>query len=273
MQRVARKDERSPDRLRHIEIDTEFKTRKETTMSFLQRPGMKRGLLAAGALLGVFTLITAATLTDFANVNLGSNGFAPASDYNIQVSSSKETALGSIAWVEGDTAAGVNITNDSPTALAMQSMEPGDALTFVIPVRNASEDWASTLSVNFHEVQSSSEALESDPDILDAKDAFIKALELSHCMTDTPLSECDEDGDFSSAVTLTGENTSSAPVELIGDASPLAAFDTADVLYNSGAGNATFVVVKVKLAAGSDLADFIGGDADIQVQFTGESVA
>ncbi|MGO3358810.1 MAG: hypothetical protein ACTILK_07440 [Bifidobacterium crudilactis] len=275
MQRVARKDERSPDRLRHIEIDTEFKTRKETTMSFLQRPGMKRGLLAAGALLGVFTLITAATLTDFANVNLGSNGFAPASDYNIQVSSSKETALDSVAWVEGDDeeGTGVNITNEPEFTLAMQSMEPGDALIFVIPVRNASEDWASTLSVNFKEVQSESEATEDDDGILAAKDAFIKALELSHCMTDTPLSECDEDGDFSSAVTLTGENTSSAPVELIGDASPLAAYDTADVLYNSGAGNATFVVVKVKLAAGSDLADFIGGDADIQVQFTGESVA
>ena len=244
-------------------------------MSFLQRPGMKRGLLAAGALLGVFTLITAATLTDFANVNLGSNGFAPASDYNIQVSSSKETALDSVAWVEGDDeeGTGVNITNEPEFTLAMQSMEPGDALIFVIPVRNASEDWASTLSVNFKEVQSESEATEDDDGILAAKDAFIKALELSHCMTDTPLSECDEDGDFSSAVTLTGENTSSAPVELIGDASPLAAYDTADVLYNSGAGNATFVVVKVKLAAGSDLADFIGGDADIQVQFTGESVA
>jgi hypothetical protein len=237
---------------------------------------MKRGLLAAGALLGVFTLITAATLTDFANVNLGANGFAPASDYNIQVSIAKGTALDDVAWVEGDDeeGAGVNITNEPEFALAMQSMEPGDALTFVIPVRNASEDWASTLSMNFKEVQSTSEAAESDQDILDAKEAFIQALELSHCMTDTPLAACDNDGDFSTAVSLTGENTSSTPVELIGDTTPLAAYDgSADVLYNSGAGNATFVVVKVALDDEADLAHFVGGSADIQVQFNGEAVA
>lgn len=244
-------------------------------MSFLQRPGMKRGLLAAGALLGVFTLITAATLTDFANVNLGADGFAPAGDYNIQVSITKETALDSVAWVEGDDeeGTGVNITNEPEFALAMQSMEPGDALTFVIPVRNASEDWASTLSVNFKEVQSESEATEDDEEILAAKDAFIKALELSHCMTDTPLSDCDEDGDFSVAVSLTGEDTSSTSVELIDDDTPLAAFDTADALYDGGNGNATFVVVKVVLNDAADLADFVGGGADIQVQFTGEAVA
>lgn len=243
-------------------------------MSFLQRPGMKRGLLAAGALLGIFTLITAATLTDFANVNLGANGFAPASDYNIQVSITKETALDDVAWVEGETEAGVNITNDLDVAAAIQSMEPGDSVTFVIPVRNASEDWASTLSMNFKEVQSTSEAAESDQDILDAKEAFIQALELSHCMTDTPLAACDNDGDFSTAVSLTGENTSSTPVELIGDTTPLAAYDgSADVLYNSGAGNATFVVVKVALDDEADLAHFVGGSADIQVQFNGEAVA
>jgi hypothetical protein len=233
---------------------------------------MKRGLLAAGALLGIFTLITAATLTDFANVNLGTNGFAPASDYNIQVSQGKETALGSVGWVEGETEAGVNLTNDGEFTAAMMAMEPGDELTFVIPVRNASEDWGSTLSVNFHEVQSAVEAEESDQDVLDAKEAFITALELSHCMTDTPLADCDEDGDFSTAVSLTGEGDSSTPEELIDDDTPLAAFDTADALYNSGVGNATFVVVKVVLNEDADLADFVGGDADIQVQFTGESV-
>lgn len=243
-------------------------------MSFLERPGMKRGLLAAGAVLGIFTLITAATLTDFANVNLGANGFAPAGDYNIQVSTSKETTLGSVAWVEGDTVAGVNISNDAATALAIQSMEPGDSVSFVIPVRNASEDWKSTLSVNFHEVQSTSEAAESDPAILAAKDAFIKALELSYCVTDTPATACTTDVEFSTAISLTGENTSSTPVELIGSATPLTEYDGLnDALYAGGTGNASFVVAKVKLSTAANLANFVGGDADIQVQFTGESVA
>ncbi|MFT9009062.1 MAG: hypothetical protein ABF489_04725 [Bifidobacterium sp.] len=244
-------------------------------MKFFERPGMKRGLLAAGAILGIFTLITAATLTDYANVNLGSNGFAPASDYNIQVSVSKETSLDSpISWVEGDTKAGVSFSDDEDVALAMQSMEPGNEIDFTIPVRNASEEWASTLSINFAEIQAAFEKEETDEEVLAAKEAFIKALELSYCMSDTPLTGCDDSSDFTSHESLNGEADKTEPVELIGDTVPLAAFDgDDDALYNSGEGNVTFVVVKVKLGDEANLEDFKGAsDADIQVQFTGTAV-
>lgn len=243
-------------------------------MKFFERPGMKRGLLAAGAILGIFTLITAATLTDYANVNLGSNGFAPASDYNIQVSVSKETSLDSpISWVEGDTKAGVSISDDQEVALAMQSMEPGDEIDFTIPVRNASEEWASTLSINFAEIQAAFEKEEDDEGVLAAKEAFIKALNLFYCVSDTPASGCDQLNKFTKTKSLSGEGKSTKPVELIGEAVPLAAFDGTDALYSSGSGNVTFVVVKVKLPKNANLEDFKGAsDADIQVQFTGTAV-
>lgn len=241
-------------------------------MKYCERPGMKRALLAAGSILGIFTLLTAATLTDFANVNLGANGFAPAADYNIQVSVTQEDELGSVAWVEGESEAGVNLTNDEEFALEMQSMEPGEAKTFVIPVRNASEDWASTLSMNFKEVQSEAEAEEVDEPTLAAIEAFIKALELSYCVSDDPSTACDQDEEFEPAVSLTGEGTASTPVELIDDDDPLAPFEAADAAYDSGNGNATFVVVKVALNDATDLETVAGGSADIQVQFTGEAV-
>ncbi|MFT8358978.1 hypothetical protein [Bifidobacterium aquikefiri] len=244
-------------------------------MKFFERPGMKRGLLAAGAIFGIFTLITAAVLTDFANVNLGSNGFAPQSDYNIQVSVSKETDLEeAVSWVEADSGEGENINHEGDILLAMQSMEPGDELDFTIPVRNASTAWASTLSMNFAEIQSSGEAEEDDPDILAAKEAFAQALELSYCLADVPLTDCDDSADFTAHESLDGEADTTEAVELIGSTTPLAAFDDSDdALYASGTGNATFVVVKVKLPTTADLADFEGADSiDIQVQFTGESV-
>ncbi|MBF0720844.1 hypothetical protein [Sanguibacter inulinus] len=100
--------------------------------------GRKRMYLAAGSLVGVAALVTAAAFTDFANLNLTSgsddSGIGGNNRFNIQVVGTDDEGTpvpGS--WQEAATTEGVDITLPGSDLIA-----PGDTLSVSIPFRNES---------------------------------------------------------------------------------------------------------------------------------------
>ncbi|MGO4431734.1 hypothetical protein AB4Y88_00090 [Paenarthrobacter sp. RAF9] len=100
--------------------------------------GRKRTFIAAGALLGVGALVTAAAFTDFGNLNIGNgtddSGIGGDNRFNIQVVGT-DAAGNPVAgtWQEANTAAGVNINVPGSGTLT-----PGDTISVDIPFRNES---------------------------------------------------------------------------------------------------------------------------------------
>ena len=100
--------------------------------------GRKRMYLAAGSLVGVAALVTAAAFTDFANLNLTSgsddSGIGGNNRFNIQVvGTDDEGAPVPGSWQEAATTEGVDITLPGSDLIA-----PGDTLSVSIPFRNES---------------------------------------------------------------------------------------------------------------------------------------
>lgn len=109
-----------------------------------KRTGRKRLLLAAGAGVGVVALVTAAAFTDFANLNLGTDGLG-AAQYNIQVVGT-DPVTGIPApgtWQEANTVAGAPIAITGADTL----FPGGPPVTVTIPVQNASTTLSSSLEV------------------------------------------------------------------------------------------------------------------------------
>lgn len=109
------------------------------------RLGKKRLFLSLGAGLGVIGLVTAASFTDFANLNLGATGIGGTSSYNIQVVATDPTtgAQNVGTWQEANTAAG------APIAITgADSLFPGAPdISVDIPVKNASTNLKSSLAL------------------------------------------------------------------------------------------------------------------------------
>lgn len=100
--------------------------------------GRKRMYLAAGSLVGVAALVTAATFFDFANLNLTSgadgSGIGGNNRFNIQVVET-DTEGNPVpgSWQEAATAEGVDITLPGSDLIT-----PGDSVAVSIPFRNES---------------------------------------------------------------------------------------------------------------------------------------
>lgn len=100
--------------------------------------GKKRAWLAAGSLLSIAALATAAAFTDFANLNLGTgedgSGIGGNNAFNIQVVGTDENGNPVAGtWQEADSAEGVDIAIPGADTLT-----PGDAVSVEIPFRNQS---------------------------------------------------------------------------------------------------------------------------------------
>lgn len=124
----------------------------------------KRLMVAGGSLLAIAGLITAASFTDFANLNLGNgtddSGIGGANRFNIQVvdtDADGNPVLGT--WQEADTAEGVNINIPNADAIA-----PGDSVSVVIPFRNESPMLSADISFSLQDRPGHT----SDPEIADA---------------------------------------------------------------------------------------------------------
>lgn len=113
------------------------------------KKGKKRALLAGGSLVIVAALATAAAFTDFANLNLGSNGEGIGGNnrFNIQVVGTN--ALGVPVpgtWQEANTEAGVDINVAGADVLT-----PGDTVSVDIPFRNESPVLTADIKVNLRD--------------------------------------------------------------------------------------------------------------------------
>lgn len=100
--------------------------------------GRKRMYLAAGSLVGVAALVTAASFTDFANLNLGNgsddSGIGGNNRFNIQVVGTDDDGNPVVGtWQEAATAEGVNINVPGADLIT-----PGDTVSVSIPFRNES---------------------------------------------------------------------------------------------------------------------------------------
>lgn len=104
----------------------------------MKKSGKKRAWLAAGALVAVAGLATAAAFTDFANLNLGNgtddSGIGGNNRFNIQVVGTDAAGIPVPGtWQEANTPQGVNI--NVPGA---DTITPGDTISVEIPFRNES---------------------------------------------------------------------------------------------------------------------------------------
>lgn len=113
--------------------------------------GKKRLVIAAGSLLAVGGLITAAAFTDFANLNLGNgtddSGIGGNNRFNIQVvgtDADGNPVAGT--WQEADTAEGVNINVPGADLIT-----PGDTVTVDIPFRNESPALSADIAFSFQD--------------------------------------------------------------------------------------------------------------------------
>lgn len=108
--------------------------------------GRKRALIAAGSLIGVGALITAAAFTDFANLNLGDgtsdSGIGGNNQFNIQVVGTD--VLGDPVpgtWQEANSLEGVDVNVPGASTLT-----PGDSTSIDIPFRNESPTLSAEIS-------------------------------------------------------------------------------------------------------------------------------
>lgn len=107
-------------------------------MSTTTSHGRKRMYLAAGSLVGVAALVTAASFTDFANLNLGNgsddSGIGGNNRFNIQVVGTDAAGNPVVGtWQEAATAEGVDIAVPGADVIT-----PGDTVSVSIPFRNES---------------------------------------------------------------------------------------------------------------------------------------
>ncbi|QRY39610.1 hypothetical protein JVX92_08590 [Microbacterium hominis] len=114
-------------------------------------PGRKRLLIAGGALLGDAGLVTAATFTDFANLNPGNgtddSGIGGDNRFNIQVvgtDADGNPVAGT--WQEANTEAGVTIN-----VPGSQPITPGDTVSVAIPFRNESPALSADISFSLQD--------------------------------------------------------------------------------------------------------------------------
>jgi len=133
-------------------------------MSTTTSHGRKRMYLAAGSLVGVAALVTAAAFTDFANLNLGNgtddSGIGGNNRFNIQVVGTDATGNPVVGtWQEAATAEGVNINVPGADLIT-----PGDTVSVSIPFRNESPALTADMAFSFQDRP----GFTSDPAIAEA---------------------------------------------------------------------------------------------------------
>ncbi|MDR1852812.1 MAG: hypothetical protein LBR21_09250 [Propionibacteriaceae bacterium] len=126
--------------------------------------GHKRLFISAGTLLATVGLITAATFTDFANLNIGDgtsgNGIAGNNRFNIQVVGTDANGVPQPGtWQEANSANGIEIAVPKADILT-----PGDTASVDIPYRNESPKLKAAITFNLQDKAGKT----SDPDLLAA---------------------------------------------------------------------------------------------------------
>ncbi|TXK18543.1 hypothetical protein [Homoserinibacter sp. GY 40078] len=221
------------------------------TPSTPKRTGRKRAVLAAGALLGVGGLLTAATWMDYGLLNLnGSGGFGGSETaFDLAFSSGQENTIADVAnWSDANPTA-----EDIVPLAGADALVPGGAPVYVrIPVKNASEKLDADAAWITLE---NATAADSDPAQKAKNDAYAKLIRFSVAETDDALAA----GGLSYGSDLSFSGTKTSKHNL----TPLAA----------GEGNV--IVVKVWLDAGATQADADaanGGGVSVQARIDGQTV-
>lgn len=115
--------------------------------------GRKRLIIAAGVLLGLGALTTAAYFTDFANINLNGaadgSGIGGNNDFSISVGKTDTDGVlvTPRAWVPANTSTGIDYTIDGADAL----YPGGPSASVVIPVKNTSTSLASIVKLKIQD--------------------------------------------------------------------------------------------------------------------------
>lgn len=136
-----------------------------------------RAFLALGAVVAVAAGVTAAAFTDFANLNLGTNGIGTGV-YNIQVVDTDPVTGAQIPgqWQEADSIAGAPIE-----IVGADTIFPGSApISVAIPVRNASTALNSTLTLTLAQLP------DAGADVTDPN--YLSSLRFSYDQPATSLS-------------------------------------------------------------------------------------
>ena len=135
-----------------------------------------KAVIGLGAVVAIAAGVTAAAFTDFANLNLGTNGIG-ADQYNIQVVDTDPVTGAQIpgSWQEANTPAGAPIE-----IVGANTIFPGSApISVDIPVRNASATLNSTLSLGLVQLP------DSGANVTDAN--YLSSLRFSVSMPATSL--------------------------------------------------------------------------------------
>ncbi|WGD36794.1 hypothetical protein [Lysinibacter sp. HNR] len=114
-----------------------------------QRKGRKRAVIALGSLVGVAILITSAVFTDFANLNLGTNGIG-SDAFNFQVVNTDPVTGQMIPgeWQEANTPEGAPIAITGANSI----FPGGPSISVQIPVRNASTSLNSAVTLGLTQI-------------------------------------------------------------------------------------------------------------------------
>ncbi|MFF1572956.1 hypothetical protein ACFVWR_09420 [Leifsonia sp. NPDC058292] len=225
--------------------------RNNTTDRPSAKTGRKRVVIAAGALLGVAALATAAAFTDQAFLNLGGSGGFGGSEntYNIQVSNRQEATVASVAsWIE----ANPDAADITPIVGADSLVPGGDPLLVNIPVRNESASFGSTLDIAFENIR----AADPDPDQAARDAAYASLLRVD-------IAQVDDATSVPTQWAATGLTLADGSIA----ATDLAALD---------AGAGSVLVVRVYLVDGADQVSTNaanGGGVQLQATVSGSSVS
>lgn len=188
------------------------------------RKRRRKAIIAWGALAGIAALITTAAFTDQAFLNLGSNGIGGSdSTYSIQVGATDADGVFVDGWQEADDPAGVPIRLDGAEAVFPGS----DPVRVVIPVRNASPHFDSSLAVSLARLTDTAENV-TDPDYLTS--LRFSVAQPATTLSTTPVATSDLTFDEVQALALNNlangeESTVTLEVRLLSQSESGAAWD------------------------------------------------
>lgn len=217
-----------------------------------KKSGRKRAVLAAGALLGIGGLLTAAYFTDYGllNLNGGTGGFGGGDNsYNLQFSAGQEENVASVAtWLEANPDA-----EDVAPIPGAEALSPGgDAVYVNLPVLNQSATLDSTLSLTLENTT----PVDADATQAAKNAAYAKLISISIAFVD----------DASTVPTTWAvENLA---FDATGKTRPYSA-------ANLAATEGKIAVVKIQLLDGATQAETNaanGGQVTIQARFDGHSL-
>lgn len=214
------------------------------------RSGRKRAVLTGATLLGVTALVTAATFTDNAWLNLnGGSGWGGADQaFSIQASAGNESALADVqTWGDYSDAESAGVVVMEEGAVALNPDDPASTAVVNLPVRNATAQLRSDVDLG---LVASTEG--DTPEQQAKNEAYLAAMQFE--------------------VAVDGEVSGTYRYDEIVPATP---FNVGVLEQAEAAGDSAIVTLTVSLVTpdGATADDFNGGGVELLAHFAGSSVS